>query len=734
MGNETMHMGRDMQELFKTNYERFSESYRPLPTMQDRSAYEEQLESRSMTQFWQDYDRRLELKNADEVIGGLKEKEFSIPLTGMGRFIEAPQEKKLGAKGRVKKHFERKKSARKSPELSRNATSQTWMIMHDRQKGAKKEVPFTDDYAENLTLKEKILAKKYTHRIFDKEYFGEHSEEVRTELRELEQFLRVFGSDQPGFYTLSPGEQSRARVLETTYSHMHRCYETVLITHGLIVTEKGVDIQDPPADPQDAQANYAESMESLEIHLQSDEDQVVEGTKTELSKNTSYETERIRSQKEAELKLFEKQFPLVSGKFASLELYKNVQGYMKSIDDFKNDERYTANKEIIDAMLQDYIKIAEIYSDYSYKNGGYEAEREKLVRSYGRDEKRYSADLKLYQQMLEKEYTEINKKMRGYAHQLDDMKLAIDHLLLGESKLEDSTYVVLSKYGYAPADKRLGDQKQAATLYADTYRRKQGEMAAAINRLFPGDAAMLKKLTSGTNGRAMMLMKEDDMAYNESVVRFLATRDARNAMVKEKQEADANHTAFAGQAELDRLQREVSSAAQVLAAPKLQAVMDYDPGDVDALTDEQLIAMQPKIIELIMHGMMLSDLAKEASDIPGLSIKDKFLGKPDPAIKDQDPAQYEAKMKEYLGRVKVFSSKMTTLEGLKQKTRAAAVMSAGGEYVGNPYQALTKEETKKVKSLFPNLTPREQVIAFMEREKAVGEKFLRANSEQGGDR
>ena len=74
-------------------------------------------------------------------------------------------------------------------------------------------------------------------------------------------------------------------------------------------------------------------MESLEIHLQSDDDQVVEGTKEELSKNTAYEIEKIRSQKEAELKLFEKQFPLVSAKFSSLDLYKNVQGYMDSIDD-----------------------------------------------------------------------------------------------------------------------------------------------------------------------------------------------------------------------------------------------------------------------------------------------------------------------------------------------------------------------------------------------------------------
>ena len=79
----------------------------------------------------------------------------------------------------------------------------------------------------------------------------------------------------------------------------------------------------------------------------------------------------------------------------------------------------------------------------------------------------------------------------------------------------------------------------------------------------------------------------------------------------------------------------VRTTAKELALPKLQAIRDFnldELGDPENLTDEKLMELQPRILELIMHGMMVSDMAKEESDIPGLTIKEQFLGKPAPTL------------------------------------------------------------------------------------------------------
>ncbi|MBR3305748.1 MAG: hypothetical protein IKI75_00675 [Lachnospiraceae bacterium] len=268
-------------------------------------------------------------------------------------------------------------------------------------------------------------------------------------------------------------------------------------------------------------------------------------------------------------------------------------------------------------------------------------------------------------------------------------------------------------------EKALADK---ASMYADIYKEKDRLMKESIKRCFKDDPEIVKQLYGGNGARSIMLMKpgKDGEAYNDKVMKFQYKRILRNELVQKKAKLKADFSEE-DEKKLAGLQKELAKESEELAVPYLKKVIDTDIGGLYHLDGDELVAKQAEIIELTMACMMLSDIAKEEfSDIEGFRVKDKLLGKPDPALQKTDPKRYAALERKFQAMQQAFTLKMAIMEPLRAKCRGAAILKYG-DLLEDPIAAVSSSE---LKHLDEKLTPRGQMAAFAKKEYEKGKKNI----------
>ncbi|MBO6215846.1 MAG: hypothetical protein J6N76_10040, partial [Lachnospiraceae bacterium] len=135
---------------------------------------------------------------------------------------------------------------------------------------------------------------------------------------------------------------------------------------------------------------------------------------------------------------------------------------------------------------------------------------------------------------------------------------------------------------------------------------------------------------------------------------------------------------------------------EAIIEPKLKAMMDFNLGDTKNLTQEKLIAMQPQLIDLAMASMMMTNLGELKSDIPGLTVQEKILGKPAPDLEKTDKVRYDRLMLLYKVSAEALSAKRAILDNLRVQSRAAAILAAStGDDFTDPLSCMTEAEIIK---------------------------------------
>ncbi len=135
--------------------------------------------------------------------------------------------------------------------------------------------------------------------------------------------------------------------------------------------------------------------------------------------------------------------------------------------------------------------------------------------------------------------------------------------------------------------------------------------------------------------------------------------------------------------------------------------------------------MQKEFYDLTMATQMISDLGKRSSDMPGLNIKDKMLGKPT----DPNAPDYAMAMQKYMAKNEIMSNKLTWVENMKWKIRAIAIQSAAGQ-TENPMEMLTRLDAIKVTSNFPDGSVESQVRRFAMKKQSDMIKNVRMTEDQ----
>ena len=681
------------QEMQRTKAELFMQNYQPLETERAKQAFDAQ-RFEDLRKYHEQNERRKQLAKNGEV-------EEPAPLRELVVTQEEYREPELGKKEKSRKSKKMTKDLQRGMKLSKDATCYTAPIMEFEQKQKeqkeKGKIPEPDNSPQGLAeLKEKVLSVQYNANKFEAGYFGEHYAQVKEELEDLKRFTEQFNPESEAFKKLKDSEKARAKVLTRMLPLMEDCYEATLAMHCIRVRDGEFRAKETRDEgPMGAvKANYLEKGRALKEFIGNSDRYVVEEI---------YENEkRFQTQGMDEMqRVMAEEHPLVKGKYFSPYAYEGIDKFLTAMNAEKNAERYEENKALIDSLLSDYIKMQEVMGDYSL-----EVRVRQMVTTIIDQEGGHMQSEAAAYKYSDRLSDEAVMKQSAYMARLTDLEFCLNYLLKGNADIPESSWRVLKQYGFAPAAEKVEEGKKEAEYYRATVEMKYDLLGKACEKKFadlPEEErkAKLSRYTTGTLGRAVMLMDPENEAYNDFVLDYQVRVDRLSMMSKEEKETEEGKA----------LQASISKDAETLLTPKHMAIMDYQVPELSDLTHEKLISMQEEVHELVLAGMMLSDLGKVQSDIPGISVKDKILGKPPVPPEGPDDPAYQSKLAAYQKKADKFRSNYLKLEGIKQMSRAAALMS-GMASEGDPMSYIVESTELGKLEQFTGMERKDQLILF----------------------
>ena len=698
-------------------------------TAEERKSYEVQT-SALLEEFEKQQQHRLKMR-----LSGKDPAPEEEPPIRKVRIMEPIPEPELGLKAKGKQYLQKTFGLRRGRKLTRDATPYTSdmlkedaNIMKERRKWETEQdqdkVKTHDDELA-AALKDEVLNTKYNSYMFDKEYFGKNFLTVRTQIENLRNFLRLYGPGGARFGELKPEEKSRITVLPETLKRMEICFRYTAELHGCELKKDGsLQAAKEKTDTVKEQdkVNHEMAVKSLKSYLEDDEAMVMDAMQENCREAIEQKTEEIR-QEEAELReANQTENPELAGIYATDFQYQEIANMKKWIADPKNKERYEANKEVVDSLLEEYINMVAAQTDIIYQQKAAQFLVDDLVeKNAGKSQTEWSEDAMALRDLYSEQGEIIYNKLSLYNNRLISQQQAIRHLLRGSTDIDDGAWQILKENKISSADAHFKDKGTLATLYADDFAEKTKLYKDTIRKKFEAEKEknpnvkvdeLVERYSTGTLGRAVMLMKGDDPAYNMKVVNLQVSRDMSDNNLGD-----------------EALKKTVAKEAEEIVIPKLTQVINFDMSSLDGLDDQALAQKQTEVFEVIMAGMMTSDLGKLQSDIPNFTIKDKMLGRP--RSQDfEDQGEYAEKLNLFLAKSDAFKAKMTILESFKLRTRAAGILEGiGSGALDDPYSVLTAPEIAKVKQRYPEATPEDQVILFARDMQELADRQQEANEE-----
>lgn len=663
MRDQNAELERDMQK--------------PLQLTEEEKVLFDQEQGQKILDEYVEADRRAHLVR--------NERAYNVPALA---HVMAPQEPirepALGWKKRREKRKRLSKDLKKGKKLTQDATCYTSPILEyetKHQNEGPDDEPGQDANEALAELKQNVLKKKYNANKFDKDYLGEHYAEVRGEMKELKLFLDFYGTQGAKHGELLPAEQARAKVLEDVYRAMETALSGSIAMHCVKKTDSGYSVKAGAPDEATIHS-YQEGVTGLKEKIQSLDEKEVEETYKKLFEGRRGETENMQKEN------LEK-YPLVKEKFGEIRLfspysYSGINDLLMLINKEENKDLYAANKDVVEKMLSDIKKIGQVNCDHSMELWGWNTAAT-AFRNAGADED----DPRIY--MAENRMSVIEWRQMAYEERFRELVTILTLMFKGSmDKMNQSKWKLLAGYDHEEAKEKAKERSDDANLYVHTIEEKERLYREACEKACAGfeqKEKMVKMLTTGSLANAAMLMKTGDMAYNEKVVAFQVKKTMDPASV--------------------------AKDGEELLSPMVTAIIDYRLNTYVKSEGDDLIAQQKEVQNLIIAGRMINDLSHQPSDVPGLALKEKLLGKP-PLTKDTDVNDdtYQVLLEKYESKAVAFEQRLKMLEGYHMQTRAAALLTEATVGLNDPLSVLTKEEREAAKQKFPDATPRDQLVLY----------------------
>ena len=722
--SEIYEQGQAMRDLFATtNAERYEDRIKHLDDVASREAYDQQHRGE-----WDTFLSRIRHRKELKVNGKISEPRNYSPEAGLKPVeflpVEAPR---MGIKDTRKKNAALEAS-KVGAGLSRYYTDYTQYIdvcAAQRRQQGKTDWEDEIDYTQKNAIAGQQIWKVWNPDMFEPEYFGKNYEYVSREVEKMNFTLREFGEGTEGFNMLTLGQQERMRVFAQTVDLVNDCYEKALAKHCLKLNIAG-DISSGisliSGSPGEVNIPLNASKEALRAHMENSEKSVSQKMANTIQSEFEALLPEVRQDNIQLQEALKKEYPLAKGNFFSEINYQDVHKYMAALDDARYTANVTQNRDVIEKMLADFVNLNEVMCDFQFKAKAYTELQARFRDRYGIDLEQYSDDDRQYLRVLDRKLDQVSEQKEIYGKALEDMALALNHLIMGKQELNDSTYLLLEKYGVSTPQEKVDSEIEAAGLFQTTYNAKHDAMVASIRRLFPANAdEMIEKYTKGTTGRAIMLIKPGDDQYNDDVVRMLGKFGALNTAAQERKTLESqDQFTDEKRAEYNTAADEAWNACSPILEPKVKAILEADLSEFINLTPAQLVANQQKFLDLVMASMMLSDLCKAPSDVEGLTMQEKILGKPAPS--ERRKIGYSKKVKEYEKKAEILSAKKLIIEGCRVMARGYALAADGVLKVDDLHRVLSQADLVRYNGAnFAQYTdPAEKMAAYGAYQVATG--------------
>ena len=682
------------------------------------------------------YATSLQLLNPTVKHGHVYDPEYPVamPEVQFEPIKEQPMEKK--AKHKEKKVY--KESKKKMGSLSQYDSQYTAYIRECQAKAQSDEAA-VPTYESVIAKKNELMAKKFNPDIFSKEYFGRNYAQVARDMEEYRRFVTIYGQGGSMYDTLSEMERERITVCKEMYETLADCYEKALHAHGLKTDKTGTIVSVSKEEVQTAEADLALSVETAKKKVKGSDEEFKDRVASKLQdKHKEKKAELLQEDfRKKQMEEAAKKFPRVNADLFKYDYIEGLDKYLSALGDPQYAENVAKHKELLDWVMQDYMHVTQVLDGLELDIKAWMEMGDDLHVSVGnRAITQEDFELLTEERLIQNETTKANNRAVTFRKTHNQLSNILESFIFGQQKIGVEELIALKAYGYEPEESKaeFKQQEEAAVLYKTEYEERQALYAAALSRRYGKDVDMPKKIKDFSTNRAFMLMKKNDDAHNDAVLEMFESLILVSEL-ESKQKLKQNAGSDLSVTEKMLLEKNRIAAPKMvesLVVPKLQAILDFNVSDFQNLTPAELMKLQPKLL-VTMAGMAMSDITGRAqSDIPGLTVKEKMLGKPPISLKSTNPQEYGFRMEKYNAMDQALRSKLTILEGVLRQARAVSLLSRGGALDSDdPVQFLTKEEAHKIvgKDTHKDQSVRERVIRYAGEQLDIGRRYQAGNEQ-----
>ena len=752
---ELFAQGQAMRDIFAPNLMEFMDDFQALDTKQKRDTFEQQARP-ATTEFWNRYKQR---KAVEQLMPGqpVAAAPVAATVTAPKPFQFLPvQEPEMGWKATRKKNAALKKSAEATKEDTTLATKYTGYInevMNQRKEKGYADWDESQSIEDGIPLVSEVLSKQWNPDVFQPEFFGKNFEYVSREVEKARLVVQNYGEGTPGFDVFSVGQKERMKAFTETMVMINDCYEKALAVHGIehaFVNQVDMGYQQRNGADPNAKANLDAATAALRTNI-TDFDHAID---QKIAQKVDAEFQALLPQFEQEYTAMQddlmREYPRVQSRLFSRLNYEDIAKYYDLLDEPAYSENVQKNSKVIHKALADFVHLNEVVTDYKIRAMTYSDMQAKFRAQYGAPGT-YDADTKKIFSELDARIDQTAAEERIYDITLADLAMVLNHLIKGSKDMNPSGWLMLEEYGYQGVQGEYQKEGEKAKFYKTRIEAKYRVMEEAIRRRFPNaDQAKIDSYTKGNTGRAVMLMKVDDDAYNDSVMEMLVKRETMleyNSQLQSiKGPGQPPFTEGQKLRFMDAIHEAVSASEPILQE-KIDLIMHADLSAYEKLTPAELVEKQGEIMEIVVSSMMVSDLMKSPSDVvvsdhtktppveKRFTLKEKLLGRPayaEPSVKDKEAhAKYEADMAAYEQRAKILSARKTIIDGYRVMSRGHALQLEGARRLADPKTAMTEGDLQRFTGMdYAHLDQHDAIIVYGSYQIDLGKRTIEVGKGQ----
>ena len=653
-----------------------------------------------------------------------------IPEGTIVKEFDPPAEPELSDKDKkkeAKKHRDANKRLRKESGSDEHATEYSGSVL-EIYREKMKEFRELDAYSDELNSLDEIEETEETEEteeeqsndvdvlqiyeaeinpnIFEPEYFGAHFDVVFDRMQHFKEILNAYGPGTKGYSSLSRADRLGADELAKTYELMEKCFTAALHCHNIYEDEnagkafegdlKYID-KDKAAKSEGGKTpeeQIGESISELKKHLSEHDASVASEVQTDIDKRMKTEEKELIKKRDQ----IKKEHPDAGNDFYSDESYELYKSYEKALNARGQEKEIAESREEIKAAMESYKKYSMMQAKYQMLHRSYLLlAKEVFQGNDGTSVLPKGKELYALQLLRRKKKIDGNREIVN--QELRELKIMLNHFLLGNSEQSETTRTMMLKFGIKKVQE---EQKKAVTqsaLAVITVTAREGIFQSRLQERFPDEKAYREIFAKIKDEPFRMLMRQGQDDRNDIIIDLMLflhrkelkgiieTKDIRKLLLPKQELFSVDEKTAAILTE---------KVAREYVKPGLDMILQDKLLRSDDISLEQLIAMQPKLIEQSFTGAMLNRLAQLPSETMGLNLRDVLLEKKKPSSAS-DPD--EKKAIESMNRLQdeALQATLLRIDADLMRARAASILDVDLKSVKDPTAILSEDEKRVLK-------------------------------------